>query len=88
MSNNGTSDDRGRDARGAAPSRTASTILLVGFVIIVAGGVTARFAPDLFASLGGWVTVGVVAVLMVVLGSLGFIRGMRRNADTSDDTPR
>lgn len=85
MSSNGTSDRRD-DAPGASPSRTPTTILLVGFVLIVAGGLTARFAPDLFASLGGWVTVAVVAVLMVVLGSLSFVRGMRRNADTSDDT--
>ncbi|GAA1715830.1 hypothetical protein GCM10009809_09970 [Isoptericola hypogeus] len=88
MSSNGTSDDRARDAHRATPSRTPTTILLVGFVLIVASGLTARFAPELFASLGGWVTIGVVAVLVVVLGSWTLIRGMRRNADSSEDGSR
>ncbi|WP_402462019.1 hypothetical protein [Isoptericola aurantiacus] len=69
---------------GDGARKVPGTFLVVGIAVIVAGGLLAAFAPDLFSTVGGWVTVAVVAVVAFGIGVaqlLRFIRGAAAGDD-------
>ncbi|GAA4697814.1 hypothetical protein APR04_005022 [Promicromonospora umidemergens] len=79
-----------QDAANAAVNRSARPAMyafVAAIVLCVVGVVLVGTAPDLFAALGGWVTVIVILFLIAVLAGLAIVRSTNRNADRTGDGP-
>lgn len=66
--------------------RPAFVAFGVAAVVGFGGGALNGAAPDLFKSLGGWVTVVVILVVACLVGSFMSIRRMRIRSAMPDDS--
>lgn len=79
-----------QDAANAAANRAARPAMyafVAAIVLCVVGVVLVGAAPDLFAALGGWVTVIVILFLIAVWAGLAIVRNTNRNAERTGDGP-
>lgn len=58
----------------------------VGALVFLAGILLSSMAPDLFRSLGGWVTVVALVAVAVLVGSFSIIRRMNRRSAMPDES--
>jgi hypothetical protein len=58
----------------------------VGALVFLAGILLSNLAPELFSSLGGWVTTIVIVAVAVLAGSYTIVRRMNKRSSLPDDS--
>lgn len=65
--------------------RPVRNAIIVGALLIGAGFLLNNLSPDLFGSLGGWVTVIVLVAVSAVAGTFVTVRRMARRSAMPDE---
>lgn len=74
------------DERAKSTLRPVLVAFVVTLVLAGAGVLLSILAPDVFAAVGGWVTVVVLVFLTVVATSVTMLRRMQRLAAAPDES--
>lgn len=65
--------------------RPVRNAIFVNALLIVAGFLLNNLSPDLFSSLGGWVTVIVLVIVSAIAGTFVTVRRMARRSAMPDE---
>lgn len=76
------------DERTKRSLRPGAIAVGAGFVLILAGGLTAFVAPGLFAAVGGWITLAVLCLVLAVTATVLGTRRMREGNLSAEEFDR